>query len=128
MQVTIHAADARNSHQMLGLFFKKSPFAAGQDGKKLPAGTCAWVDRPLNAAEPDILAQDLPPGFRYQVEYDHPNGHVIHFRPHGAVHGWVDDLHDPNKWWTFYAFNTNQGELKATKSYSGAGVLFDDAQ
>jgi hypothetical protein len=128
MHVTIHAADAQNSHQMLGLFFKKAPSAAGQDGRKLPPGTCAWVDRPLSAAEPDILAQDLPAGMRYRVDYDHPNGHVIHFRPHDGTHGWVDDLHDPNKRWTFYAFNTNQGELKVTRSYAGSGVLFDDAQ
>jgi len=30
---------------------KRAPTAAGADGASLPPGSCAWEDRPLNAAE-----------------------------------------------------------------------------
>ena len=123
--VKIHAGDASNSYQKLGLFFQKAPRAAGQNGRTLLPGTCAWVDRPINAAEPDIIAHNIPPGLHYQVDFDRPGGNVIHFRPHNGAYGWVDDLHNPNKLWTFYVYNTRQGELRVTQSIAGTGVLID---
>jgi hypothetical protein len=36
--------------------FRKNPDAAGAQGAGLSPGSCAWVDRPLNEAEPSVLA------------------------------------------------------------------------
>lgn len=124
MRVRISPGDARNSYQKLGLFFNKSSRPAGQKGAGLPNGTCAWVDRPLNAAEPDILAQDIRPGYAYHVDLD-ASKHVVRFRPTNNIYNWVNVLHVPGKLWTFYARNTNQGELKVTQSYEGTGVPID---
>src|SRR5713226_5954393 len=121
MRVRISPGDVRNSYQKLGLFFNKSGRAAGQTGKPLQPGTCAWVDRPLNAQEPDIVAQHIRQGFQYHVDVDR-GGHVTRFTPETSIYAWVNDVRDPDKFWTFYAYNTNQGELRATRSYRGTGV------
>lgn len=124
MKVRISPGDQRNSYQKLGLFFTKSARAAGQNGAALQNGTCAWVDRPMNAREPDILAQDIRPGYQYHVDLD-ASRHVIRFRPTNNSYNWVNVLQVPGKLWTFYARNTNQGELKITQSYAGTGVPID---
>jgi hypothetical protein len=124
MRIRISPGNAQNSYQKLGLFFNKSPRAAGQKGAGLSNGTCAWVDRPLNKQEPDILAQDIRPGYRYKVDLD-SSKHVIRFRPTNNWYNWVNVLRVPGKLWTFYAHNTNQGELKITQSYGGTGVPID---
>lgn len=124
MTVKISPVDVQNTGQKLGLFFNKSNRAAGQIGKSLSPGTCAWVDRPLNAKEPDIIAQNIRPGYVYQVTFNNRRD-VMSFKPETNIYAWVNDVRDPSKFWTFYAYNTNQGELLATKSYRGAGVPFD---
>lgn len=124
IKVRVSPGDARNSYQKLGLFFAKSPRAAGQKGTGLANGTCAWVDRPLNAREPDILAQDIRAGYRYHVDLD-ASKHVVRFQPTNNTYNWVNVLRVPGKLWTFYAYNTNQGELKVTRSYGGTGVPID---
>jgi hypothetical protein len=124
IKAKISPGDVGNSFQKLGLFFNKSPRAAGQNGAKLANGTCAWVDRPLNSAEPDILAQDIRPGYRYHVDLD-AGKHVVRFQPTNNIYNWVNVLRIPGRLWTFYAYNTNQGELKVTQSYQGTGVPID---
>lgn len=124
MTVKISPVDVQNTGQKLGLFFNKSNRAAGQVGKALFPGTCAWVDRPLNAKEPDILAENIRPGYVYQVTFNNRHD-VMSFKPENNIYAWVNDVRDSNKFWTFYAYNTNQGELRATKSYRGNGVPFD---
>lgn len=124
IKVRISPGDVHNSYQKLGLFFAKSAHAAGQNGAGLQNGTCAWVDRPLNAREPDILAQDIRPGYQYHVDLD-ASQHVVRFRPTNNTYNWVNVLRVPGKIWTFYAYNTNQGELKVTRSYAGTGVPID---
>jgi hypothetical protein len=124
IKVRISPGDARNSYQKLGLFFTKARRAAGQNEAALQNGTCAWVDRPMNAREPDILAQDIRPGYQYHVDLD-ASRHVVRFRPTNNIYNWVNVLQVPGKLWTFYARNTNQGELKITQSYEGTGVPID---
>jgi hypothetical protein len=124
LKVRISPGDVNNSYQKLGLFFTKSTRAAGQKGAGLANGTCAWVDRPLNGEEPDILAQDIRRGFQYHVDLD-ASKHVVRFRPTNNWYNWVNVLRVPGKIWTFYAYNTNQGELKVTRSYEGTGVPID---
>jgi hypothetical protein len=124
MKIRISPGDAKNSYQKLGLFFTKSPRAAGQKGAGLANGTCAWIDRPLNAQEPDILAQDIRKGFQYKVDLD-ASKHVVRFTPTNSWYNWANVLRVPGKYWTFYAYNTNQGELKITRSYEGNGIQID---
>lgn len=124
MKVRISPGDVHNSYQKLGLFFTKSRRAAGQNGAALQNGTCAWVDRPMNAREPDILAQDIRPGYQYHADLD-ASRHVIRFRPTNNIYNWVNVLQVPGKLWTFYARNTTHGELKVTQSYAGTGVPID---
>lgn len=124
INVRISPGDAHNSYQKLGLFFAKSVHAAGQNGTALQNGTCSWIDRPLNAREPDILAQDIRPGYQYHVDLD-SSRHVVRFQPTNNMYNWVNVLRVPGKIWTFYAYNTNQGELKVTQSYAGTRAVFD---
>lgn len=124
MSVRISPTDVHNTAQKLGLFFNKSNKAAGQMGKSLQPGTCAWIDRSLNGQEPDIVAQNIRQGYAYHVQVDN-QGHVIKFTPENNIYAWVNDVRNPSKFWTFYAYNTNQGELRATNSYRGTGVPID---
>jgi hypothetical protein len=124
IKVRISPGDVHNSFQKLGFFFVNSPRAAGQTGAGLANGTCAWVDRPLNSQEPSILAQDIRAGYQYHVDLD-AGKHVVRFRPTNNIYNWVNVLRVPGKLWTFYAYNTNQGELKVTRSYQGTGVPID---
>jgi hypothetical protein len=41
------------------ILFAAAPVAAGAHADRLPPGTCAWVDRPLNSSEPRELWIDL---------------------------------------------------------------------
>jgi hypothetical protein len=123
-QSKISPGDVHNSFQKLGFFFVNSPRAAGQTGAGLANGTCAWVDRPLNSQEPTILAEDIRAGYQYHVDLD-AGKHVVRFRPTNNIYNWVNVLRMPGKLWTFYAYNTNQGELKVVRSYQGTGVPFD---
>jgi hypothetical protein len=56
----------------------------------------------MRANEPSILQQDVP-------------ANVTSAR-------WFTDLKDPNKYWTFNVFNTNQGVMKVTGAYPGRRI------
>src|SRR5215218_3667379 len=52
---------ARHDGSTLTLQFRKSPVAAGNPTKyrHMPHGSAAWVDRPVNDAEPSVLKQQM---------------------------------------------------------------------
>ncbi|PFF69738.1 hypothetical protein CN339_28370 [Bacillus thuringiensis] len=81
---------------ILELFFRggKRPAPSG-----LAPGEGSWVDRGLSENEPTVIHQWVPAG-------------VTSAR-------WFDDLRDPNKYWTFYVYNTGQGVMRATHSFPG---------
>lgn len=48
--------------------FRPSREAAGQTGRTLEAGTCAWIDRPLNNEEPNRITISYPAADNYTTE------------------------------------------------------------
>jgi hypothetical protein len=90
----------------LSLRFATNRSAAGVDGSGLAPGTCAWLDRPLNASEPPDIRFDTA-----GVRAPDP--------PHAVVPapGTVPDaeyMSDPTHYWSFQVFNFNAGFLQAT--------------
>ncbi len=75
------------------LNFKASTRAAGADARGLEPGTCSWIDRPLSDPEPRQV--------RFTLSEDQANA-----RPQF-------NLRDPDKYWSFFVFNTNQGYFEA---------------
>jgi hypothetical protein len=92
------AAPGNEQHtfNILGLFFAKGNRPAGLG---LAPGQCSWLDRGMSDDEPDILQQEVPAN--------------VDSAP------WFKDLQDPNLYWTFNVFNTNQGVMKVTEAYPG---------
>ncbi|MGM1049417.1 MAG: hypothetical protein ACQEXX_25230 [Bacillota bacterium] len=90
MQISSHPGDEQGSYYILGLFFNKVTHPAGLG---LNPGEGSWLDRGMSYNEPDIIQQNLQTG-------------LPPFSP------WMVDLKDPNKYWIFECYNTNQGVLK----------------
>jgi hypothetical protein len=81
----------------LSVQFRKSPVAAGEPTTygRMPTGTAAWVDRPVNDAEPSIV--------REQMSLEQAN----------QVNG---VLHNDVGFWKFVCHNTNVGHFEAIRS------------
>lgn len=79
---------------LLAITFHKSTRAAGSTSIGLSPGTCAWIDRPVNAAEPATIHVEVKPSDVQMME---------------------DDLRAAGKYWSYYVFNTNQGYLQARR-------------
>lgn len=76
----------------VSLRFTASPRAAGATNAGLDPGTCSWVDRAINSAEPL----------------------QIHFAADSSRAAFVAQrLNDPGNYWAFFVFNTNQGYFEA---------------
>jgi hypothetical protein len=95
----------------VALVFAANPKAAGLKGEGLEPGSCAWLDRPLNAAEPRevrFIASGAAPLATGPIDTT----------PEAAerdrdVHSIAAYLKDPKHHWSFTAFNTNQGYFDA---------------
>ena len=81
----------------LSVRFGKSPVAAGQPPTfgRMPAGSAAWVDRPVNDAEPSVVRQQMNPDKANEV-----NG----------------VLRNNIGFWKFVCHNTNAGHFEAVRS------------
>ncbi len=88
--------------QGVSLKFKKGSAAAASG---LAPGECSWQDRGLNAAEPDILVQ--------------PTRQLRADEAVSAEYKWIDDLKDPDKYWTFEVYNDRKGQLIVSGSHKG---------
>lgn len=74
------------------LRFTASSRAAGAGNEGLDPGTCAWIDRQVNSAEPL----------------------QIHFRAQPFQTTLIgEQLKDPNNYWSFVVINTNRGYFEA---------------
>ncbi|ANN31994.1 hypothetical protein A9498_10065 [Bacillus thuringiensis serovar coreanensis] len=102
MSFKCHVGNDEGTYNILGLFFKKGARSAGSG---LNPGEGSWLDRGMWDNEPDILQQEVPANVTEAP--------------------WFIDLRDPNKYWTFYVYNTNQGVLKVTNAQPGPGVIND---
>ena len=91
---------------LMSLEFHASPLAAGPDAAGLIPGTCAWIDRPLNDREPRSI--------RFEAPATHTTSASPGISPTPGLSPDVSHLKDPAKYWSFFAYNTNQGFLQAT--------------
>jgi hypothetical protein len=91
---------------LMSLEFIASPLAAGPDAAGLIPGTCAWIDRPLNADEPRSI--------RFEAPATDTTAASRGVSPAPGLSPDVNHLKDPAKYWSFVAYNTNQGFLQAT--------------
>jgi hypothetical protein len=91
---------------LMSLKFTPGTLPAGNDGGGLAPGTCAWIDRPLNDLEPREI--------RFEPVALVVSAQPKDLRPLPGMFPSDDDLRDPAQYWSFSAFNTNQGFLQAT--------------
>ncbi|MDX2237143.1 MAG: hypothetical protein NW203_06230 [Hyphomonadaceae bacterium] len=70
----LQIATLSTAQTSFNLVFSKAPGAAGT-ANPLPAGTCAWVDRPLNAAEANVMQWRL--NAQVAVEFPAQGGQPI---------------------------------------------------
>ena len=86
-----------HDHSTLSVQFRKSAVAAGDPTMygRMPAGSAAWVDRPVNDAEPSVVRQ--------QMNRDKAN----------EVNG---VLRNNVGFWKFVCHNTNAGHFEAVRS------------
>ncbi|CAM3594432.1 hypothetical protein CYOC110262_12135 [Cytobacillus oceanisediminis] len=94
-----HPGNVQGTFNILGLFFNKGTRPAGLG---LAPGQGSWLDRGMSDNEPDILQQNVPAN--------------VTSAP------WFIDLRSPNKYWTFYVFNTGQGVLRITRAHPGRRI------
>jgi hypothetical protein len=93
---------------VVAMRFRASPRAAGADGSGLEPGTCAWIDRPLNSAEPRLL-------WFVAQEYPNPNANDPLLAERVPSKGAMTlYLYEAERYWSFFAYNTGQGHLRAT--------------
>ena len=92
---------------VVAMSFKASPRAAGADGSGLEPGTCAWIDRPLNNAEPRLL-------WFVAQEYPDPDANDPLLAERVPSKGTMSlYLYDAERYWSFFSYNTGQGHLRA---------------
>ena len=77
--------------------FHKSPVAAGDPTTygRMPLGSAAWVDRPLNDAEPSVLRQQMNPNDASSA---------------------MGVLRINDRFWKFVCRNTNAGYFEVLRS------------
>lgn len=96
------ATPDRKPERTFALKFRK---AAGRASDGLAAGECSWMDRALNAAEPDQLVQQVSEGADSDPQ-----------------HKWFTELRDPENYWTFDVYNDGKGRMIVTKARASAAV------
>ena len=82
-----------------GFVFTRGTKPASQG---LAPGECSWVDRGMHPQEPDRLSQ--------HVEPNSPSlkGNLA------PENRWYEELHSPDKYWTFQVYNNGQGQMIVT--------------
>ncbi|MBV9773039.1 MAG: hypothetical protein JO040_03780 [Gemmatimonadetes bacterium] len=88
--------------------FRASPKAAGADGSGLAPGTCSWIDRPLNQAEPREIWFNAP-AVPFADSGDPTRAETAPSKSNIALY-----LYDESRYWSFFVYNTNRGHFKAT--------------
>jgi hypothetical protein len=88
---------ARHDGATLTVEFRKARVGAGEPETymRLPAGSAAWVDRPLNADEPFVLRQQMDGSDAADV---------------------IAVLHNEVRFWMFLCANSNTGHFNVHRS------------
>ncbi len=82
---TLELQYAFNADQSLVIRFIKEPF--GADAVEPPAGQCAWRDRPVNDAEPNVLFVPAEVSLTYDFFRALRFRRIIQFRAYNANNG-----------------------------------------
>lgn len=85
----------------IGFIFTPGTNPASQG---LAPGECSWVDRGMSPGEPDRLSQHVSNG----LESLKSEGNTA------PENRWYEELHSPNKYWTFMVYNDRQGQMIVT--------------
>ncbi len=87
----------RHDGSMLTVQFRKSPVAAGSPTTfgRMPRGSGAWIDRPLNDAEPTVVRQQMSAN-----DAQSP----------------ISVLRINDRFWKFVCRNTNAGHFEVFRS------------
>lgn len=88
---TIHPPSDAAGTVALSLTFTASPVASGPEGQGLHPGTCAWIDRPVNHAEPRRIWFSTALG-----------DSILQLT-----------VRDSSQYWGFLAYNSDSGHLSA---------------
>ena len=71
----------------------------------LAPGECSWTDRGMYASEPDKVSQHFEGSENLKV------GGTL-----APEYRWYEELHSPDKYWTFQVSNNGRGQLIATSA------------
>lgn len=91
---------ARNEGN-IGFLFTRGTKPASQG---LAPGECSWEDRGMYPTEPDRLSQHVSNG----LESLKSEGNTA------PENRWYEELHSPDKYWTFMVYNDRQGQMIVT--------------
>src|SRR6266550_6592607 len=83
----------------IGFVFTRGTKPANQG---LAPGECSWVDRGMYANEPDKLSQHVANGIQSL------SGNLA------PENRWYEELHSPDRYWTFMVYNDRQGQMIVT--------------
>jgi hypothetical protein len=92
--------------------FASGGAAAGTKGEGLQPGTCAWVDRPLNSSEPKEVHLIIPAYLQIGIGTIDTSPSAAERHP--DLPSMMAYLKDQSHYWSFTAFNTNNGYFDTT--------------
>jgi hypothetical protein len=86
--------------------FTRASVAAGPDGSiTLKPGECAWVDRPVNANEPNAVAAPLSQNFKVGAAVPHAFNNSFKAYIYSDPNRWVSDFYQYDTILTIYVYN-----------------------
>jgi hypothetical protein len=94
----------------IGFIFTRGTKPASQG---LAPGECSWGDRGMYPGEPDRLSQHVSNG----LESLQSEGNTA------PENRWYEELHSPNKYWTFMVYNDRQGQMVVTGARPNEGPI-----
>jgi hypothetical protein len=106
-------ASGEEAFVLLSLAFTPGPAGAGPNAQGLRPGTCAWIDRAVNHAEPAAI-QFTTPAYG-QLKQKTLDTSLTAAERYPDVQSIAHYLADPNHYWSFFAYNTNRGYLLAAR-------------
>jgi hypothetical protein len=93
--------------------FTRTSVAAGPNGTTLNPGECAWVDRPVNANEPNFVAAALSQNFKVGAVVPHTFNNSFKAYIYADQEPWVTDFSQKAVILTIYVYNDGSNFLRA---------------
>ena len=99
----------------IGFAFTRGTKPASQG---LAPGECSWENRGMHADEPDRLSQHVAMSLKAGPNLPSEKVRL----PSILTNRWYEELHSPDKYWTFTVYNDRQGQLIATSARPNPGM------